>query len=73
VWWLNKDKKLPPHGYGPDYLRLTSLETATGLEGRVVFFSAYAKMHDYPLTVHYTAIGVCSPFQGLFGEPGSMT
>jgi hypothetical protein len=37
VWWLNKDKKLPPHGYGPDYLRLANLETATGLEAEVVF------------------------------------
>ena len=37
VWWLNKDKKQPPAGYGPDYLRLANLETATGLEGGVVF------------------------------------
>lgn len=37
VWWLNKDKKQPPGGYGPDYLRLANLETATGLEGGVVF------------------------------------
>lgn len=37
VWWLNKDKKQPPDGYGPDYLRLANLETATGLEGGVVF------------------------------------
>jgi len=37
VWWLNKDKKTPPDGYGPDYLRLANLETATGLEGAVVF------------------------------------
>lgn len=37
VWWLNKDKKSPPDGYGPDYLRLANLETATGLEGAVVF------------------------------------
>lgn len=37
VWWLNKDKKRPPDGYGPDYLRLANLETATGLEGAVVF------------------------------------
>jgi superfamily I DNA/RNA helicase len=28
---------LPPHGYGPDYLRLANLETATGLEAEVVF------------------------------------
>jgi len=37
VWWLNKDKKQPPGGYGPDYLRLANLETATGLEGGAVF------------------------------------
>jgi len=37
IWWLNKDKKQPPGGYGPDYLRLANLETATGLEGAVVF------------------------------------
>ena len=37
IWWLNKDKKQPPNGYGPDYLRLANLETATGLEGAVVF------------------------------------
>ena len=39
VWWLNKQeqKKQPPNGYGQDYLRLASLETATGLEGGVVF------------------------------------
>ncbi|MFC5477297.1 UvrD-helicase domain-containing protein [Massilia suwonensis] len=37
VWWLNKDKKQPPEGYGPDYLRLANLETATGLEGGAVF------------------------------------
>ncbi|WP_313175736.1 UvrD-helicase domain-containing protein [Massilia sp.] len=37
IWWLNKDKKQPPRGYGPDYLRLANLETATGLEGAVVF------------------------------------
>ena len=37
VWWLNKDKKQPPDGYGPDYLRLANLETATGLEGGAVF------------------------------------
>ena len=37
VWWLNKDKKQPPAGYGPDYLRLANLETATGLEGGAVF------------------------------------
>jgi hypothetical protein len=37
VWWLNKDKKQPPAGYGPDYLRMANLETATGLEGGAVF------------------------------------
>lgn len=37
VWWLNKDKKQSPAGYGLDYLRLANLETATGLEGAAVF------------------------------------
>ncbi len=39
IWWLNRKehKKLPPHGYGPDYLRVAYLETATGLEASVVF------------------------------------
>jgi hypothetical protein len=37
IWWFNKDKKLPPLGYGPDYLRLANLETATGLEAEFVF------------------------------------
>lgn len=39
VWWLNKDqyRKKPPAGYGRDYLRLANLETATGLEGAIVF------------------------------------
>ncbi len=34
VWWLNHEdqKKLPPNGYGQDYLRLAYLDTATGLE-----------------------------------------
>jgi len=39
VWWLNQKehKKLPPNGYGPDYLRVAYVETATGLEASVVF------------------------------------
>lgn len=39
VWWLNKkeQRKAPPHGCARDYLRLASLETATGLESAVVF------------------------------------
>ena len=39
VWWLNEkdQKKEPPHGYGKDYLRMAYLDTATGLEGGVVF------------------------------------
>ncbi len=39
VWWFNEDaqKKLPPHGYGHDYLRMASVDTATGLEGAIVF------------------------------------
>ncbi len=39
IWWLNRKehKKLPPNGYGQDYLRVVYLETATGLEASVVF------------------------------------
>lgn len=39
VWWFNEDaqKKLPPHGYGHDYLRMANVDTATGLEGAIVF------------------------------------
>lgn len=39
VWWLNKKehRKAPPKGCERDYLRLANLETATGLEARVVF------------------------------------
>lgn len=39
IWWLNRKehKKMPPRGYGPDYLRVAYLETATGLEASVVF------------------------------------
>jgi hypothetical protein len=39
VWWFNEhsQKKEPPGGDDGDYLRLANLETATGLEGRVVF------------------------------------
>ena len=39
VWWFNetKQKKAPPAGYGRDYLRMAYLETATGLEGGIVF------------------------------------
>ena len=39
VWWFNDEaqKKLPPHGYGRDYLRMANVDTATGLEGAIVF------------------------------------
>ena len=39
VWWFNEDaqKKLPPHGYDTDYLRMVNVDTATGLEGAFVF------------------------------------
>lgn len=37
VWWLNKDRKMPPGGYGGEHIRLASLDTATGLEGTFVF------------------------------------
>jgi superfamily I DNA/RNA helicase len=39
IWWLNQkdQKKEPPYGYGKDYLRMAYLDTATGLEGSIVF------------------------------------
>ena len=39
VWWFNEDtqKKRPPRGYVKDYLRMVNVDTATGLEGAVVF------------------------------------
>lgn len=39
VWWFNEkdQKKVPPQGYGKDYLRMAYLDTATGLEAGVVF------------------------------------
>ena len=39
VWWFNKrdQKRNPPRGHGREYLRLANLDTATGLEGSIVF------------------------------------
>lgn len=39
VWWFNEknQKKEPPNGYGKEYVRMAYLDTATGLEGSVVF------------------------------------
>jgi superfamily I DNA/RNA helicase len=39
VWWFNErdQKREPPSGHGRDYLRLANLDTATGLEGCIVF------------------------------------
>jgi UvrD-like helicase C-terminal domain/Type III restriction enzyme, res subunit len=39
VWWFNEktQKKFPPDGYDKDYLRMAYLDSATGLEGAVVF------------------------------------
>lgn len=37
IWWLNKDRKDPPHGVDRLYLRLANLDTATGLEAGAVF------------------------------------
>ncbi|HUG25964.1 UvrD-helicase domain-containing protein [Piscinibacter sp.] len=39
VWWFNErqQKKEPPLGHGRDYLRMAYLDTATGLEGAIVF------------------------------------
>jgi hypothetical protein len=39
VWWFNErtQKKEPPRGRGHDYLRMASVDTATGLEADIVF------------------------------------
>lgn len=39
LWWFNKEdqKKAPVDGYGKEYLRMTSVGSATGLEGGIVF------------------------------------
>lgn len=39
VWWFNKSetKSKPPKAYNREYLRMTSVESATGLEAGVVF------------------------------------
>lgn len=52
VWWFNEhtQKKLPPHGYGRDYLRLANLDTATGLEGAIVFLIGVEHLFLDPLT-----------------------
>lgn len=37
VWWLNKDRSMPPGGYGGEHIRMANIDTATGLEGTFVF------------------------------------
>jgi hypothetical protein len=39
VWWFNErsQKKEPPQGHGQDYLRMAYVDSATGLEGAIVF------------------------------------
>ena len=46
LWWLNDEehKKVPPHGYGRDYLRVAYLDTATGLEAVVVFLVGFERL-----------------------------
>ena len=51
VWWFNENtqKKLPPHGYGRDYLRMANVDTATGLEGAIVFLLGVEHLFVDPL------------------------
>jgi hypothetical protein len=46
VWWFNErdQKRKPPRGHGRDYLRLANLDTATGLEGAIVFLIGVDKL-----------------------------
>jgi hypothetical protein len=39
VWWFNEEKQKhhPPQGYGHEYLRMAYVDSATGLEGALVF------------------------------------
>lgn len=52
VWWFNEreQKKLPPHGYDRDYLRMANVDTATGLEASVVFLIGLDHLFLDPLT-----------------------
>ena len=46
IWWFNEknQKKEPRQGYGKEYLRMAYLDTATGLEGSVVFLIGMENM-----------------------------
>ena len=46
VWWFNErdQKRDPPRGHGRDYLRMANLDTATGLEGAIVFLIGVDKL-----------------------------
>jgi hypothetical protein len=51
VWWFNKKeyRKIPPNGYGREYLRMANLETATGLEAAVVFLIGMENLFNSPV------------------------
>jgi hypothetical protein len=48
VWWFNEgsQKKAPPQGPDREYLRMANLDTATGLEGHVVFLVGVERLFD---------------------------
>ena len=56
VWWFNEgtQKKLPPHGYGRDYLRLANVDTATGLEAAIVFLLGVEHLFLHPVMPEIT-------------------
>jgi hypothetical protein len=57
VWWLNRDehKKKPPDGYDKDYLRIANVDTATGLEGGIVFLMGVEALFMDRETVNLSA------------------
>lgn len=48
LWWFNEkgQKKEPPAGYGKDYLRMSYLDSATGLEAGIVFLIGIEHLFD---------------------------
>jgi hypothetical protein len=48
VWWFNErtQRKAPPRGSDSECLRMANLDTATGLEGHIVFLIGVEKLLD---------------------------
>lgn len=49
VWWFNESnqKKRPPQGHDREYLRMAYADTATGLEGSIVFLIGMEPLFAY--------------------------